>query len=63
MEENEDCMTCKFFGQGFEENEGYCFRFPPFPSLVKKSGGYIYLYPEVGESTWCGEYRPETTNK
>ena len=55
--EEEGCLTCRFYGGGVEDGEGFCFRYPPFPSWLEKEREYVYLQPVVGEGTWCGEYK------
>ncbi len=58
----EDCTTCRFYGNGVEEDEGYCFRYPPAHTFKTKEFRDIYaVQPVVGLATWCGEYKQKLT--
>lgn len=46
------CGTCRYW-DFYQEDEGYCRRYPPFPVMGKLFG----QYPGTVEDHWCGEWQ------
>jgi len=55
---NQKCQDC-FFYEDFDYDEGFCHRYPPFPSYASLDGEIHteYFLPDVFKGSWCGEFR------
>lgn len=57
------CGNCLFFfGDGGEEDQGECRRYPPsfFPGSEKHGTHDTHIQPYTDFDSWCGEWRCET---
>lgn len=50
------CSDCRFWVESEARNWGDCHRFPP--KIYKDKGyGRLWVFPEVSDRTWCGEFK------
>jgi hypothetical protein len=60
---NKSCKDCEFF----EEDNGFCRRFPPKPVVLKKKlqNKFVVesMFPIISkpEKDWCGEHKPKNS--
>lgn len=68
---DEKCKTCRFWTQMASDNSvGACRRFPPqvvyhtwIDHTDKLAGEERYSLPFTGADEWCGEFKPNLSNK
>lgn len=53
------CNTCRFFRARGQR----CQRFPPTQIYDVRQLDRVTVYPEVGPSSWCGEYASRSGGK
>ncbi len=53
------CESCRFYKPASPIASGQCRRRSKQVVLATSGGVYDSVWPEVGESDWCGEYEPE----
>lgn len=63
MEENERCVTCKFWEHystdDYDNKLGLCLRYPPVYTSEKHSPETLgFDFPTVDGMDWCGEWKP-----